>query len=119
LPVVDRAEATAFTTALQDKSHWSDDEEDMDDVDDEEQEWLEDDLDLPALEEDSGAPASTSTPSLPIPIYSNPIDVSDTDPAHCIDDDLWNSSPRPARKPIQDGQSFWAPWIKDYMATNN
>jgi hypothetical protein len=138
--VVDRAEATAFTTVLledKEKSYWSDDEEE----EEQEQEWLEedeedDDLDLPALEEDSGAPASTSTRSLPIPIrtHSNPIlrpavadaDADNVSESDCVQehdlDALWNSSPpshqrRPSRKVIQHGQSFWAPWIKDYMAT--
>jgi len=139
LPVVDRAEATAFTTlVLQDKSHWSDDEEDIieDEDDEDEDEWIgEDDEGLPELDADSGAPASTSTRSLPIPIFapprtrSNPrltkagvVDHSDEE-AECVEDldALWDSSyqaphrRKTSRKMIQDGQSFWTPWISDYM----
>jgi hypothetical protein len=125
MPVVDRAEATAFTTTLpQDKerSYWSDDDED----EEQEQEWLEDeddedDLDLPALDADSGAPASTSTRSLPIPIFPPPrtqshTNFNDAERAHDFDS-LWNSSPPSKQRRPQDGQSFWAPWLKDYMAT--
>lgn len=126
MPVVDRAEATAFTT-LQDKSHWSDDEDDLfedeeEEVVEEAEEWIDED-DLPALDADSGAPASTSTRSLPIPIFapprtrSNPILSSRKSRL----EDAWDAaSPhRAARKMIQDGQSFWTPWISDYIAAQN
>jgi len=133
LPVVDLSAASGhveldleFPPPV-DKSHWSDDESDVgypdeensEDLEDEETEdadgfWAlpPDEFDVPALVDDEeGNPASTSTRSIPIP--SGPPRMGLMSRRMRPGFDL--ESP-PTRRKSTDGQSFWTPWMDQYLA---
>ena len=130
LPVVDLSAASGHVELdldilPLDKSHWSDDDESdlaydseelqvEDDDNNEDGLWAlhPDELDIPALvdddEDEEGNPASTSTRSIPIPSATK--DTRRLRP--CFDVE---SSP-PTRRKSSDGQSFWTPWMDQYLA---
>jgi hypothetical protein len=131
LPVVDLSAASGHVeldldVLPLDKSHWSDDESDLgydseelqveDDDTNEDGLWVlhPDELDIPALvdddEDEEGNPASTSTRSIPIPSATK--DTSSRRLLPCFG--VENSPP--TRRKSSDGQSFWTPWMDQYLA---
>ena len=126
LPVVDLSAASGHVE-LQDKSHWSDDdeselfsededEEDSDELENEDGLWAlhPDELEVPALvDDDESGPASTSTRSIPIP-RAAASNTAATPLAGLMSRRL--VSPAPRRKTSDDGQSFWTPWMDRYLA---
>jgi hypothetical protein len=131
LPVVDLSAASGHLELQADeqldKSHWSDDEDDLLSEDDEDEETEEDEedvdglwamhpdeLDVPALvDDDESGPASTSTRSIPIPNARAPVATGAQ--AHGLMSRRL-ASPPARRKASMEGQSFWTPWMDRYLA---
>lgn len=130
LPVVDLSAASGHlelqADEVLDKSHWSDDEDELLSEEDEDEEETEEDdeedvdglwalhpdeLDVPALvDDDESGPASTSTRSIPIPTAR----TSAAAPQGLMSRRL--ASPPARRKASMEGQSFWTPWMDRYLA---
>lgn len=134
LPVVDLSAASGHVELdldflPLDKSHWSDDESEVDSSDTEEDNLDDDDadedglwglhpdeLDVPALvDDDECNPASTSTRSIPIPSTAKDVSyrvgLMPRRLRPCFDVE----SP-PTRRKSTDGQSFWTPWMDQYLS---
>lgn len=133
LPVVDLSAASGHVeldldVLPLDKSHWSDDESDVDSSDDAEEDDLDDaeedglwglypdELDVPALvDDDDGNPASTSTRSIPIPSTAKDVSPRAGLMSRRLRPHFDVESP-PTRRKSTDGQSFWTPWMDRYLS---